>query len=109
MIVAQSIYRRLITSRGALKYDLDYGLDVADFLQQPMTPAYRASIAGMIKNEILKDDRVQDVAVSAEVSLDGSTITIVIKGTCSDPTGPFALTMAVSPAATLVVAIQGTQ
>lgn len=89
LVVAQAVYRRLTTPRGGLIDDPDYGLDVRSFLHKGMTPAEVRAIAGQIRLEILKDERVLDAEVRLrDVSMRRFTLEIA----CVTATGPFELT-----------------
>lgn len=104
LIVAQAIYRRLITPRGALIDDPDYGVDVRSFLHKAMTPSEQRATAGQIRLEILKDDRVMDVDVQlANVQMRSFDLEI----RCSTEVGPFELVGSVSDAGFAVKILRG--
>lgn len=89
LVVAQAALRRLTTPRGALLDDPDYGLDVQAYVHKAMTPAELRAMAGQIRLELLKDDRIEDAQVT--VTPDGaSRFSISIRGVTA--TGPFELT-----------------
>lgn len=60
-LLVQEAYKRITTPRGSVVDDDDYGKDVRSYLQKAMTAAEIASIPGQLRNEILKDDRFDDV------------------------------------------------
>lgn len=93
-LVIQAIYRRLITPRGGLLDDPDYGLDLHEFLELAMVPAQLATIPGRVQVEVLKDDRVQ--ACTVEVThATAERLGVRISLTLAD--GPHAFAVAVTP------------
>ena len=64
-LVGQACYRRLITQRGQLEDDQDYGLSLSAWLGAERTPADVASIPGQIRGELSKDERIDSVDVKA--------------------------------------------
>ena len=96
-LVAQACWRRLITSRGELIDDAEYGLGLTDMLSRGMTKRQLDALPGMIKKELLKDDRVASVAEVNVEELRAGAYTISIRGTASDG-GPFSLTRALDTA-----------
>lgn len=70
-IVAQALYRRLITPRGMLRrggQSAAYGLDVADYIGAVGTDAAVIALPSLVRGELTKDDRVSDVAVKATIA-----------------------------------------
>lgn len=101
-VVAQAVYRRLSTPRGMLIDAPDYGFDVRSLLHRGMTPEERAAIPGMIRAEVVKDERIQ----SAEVQLTDvlpESFRLVVR--CQTAEGPFRLTLHVSAAAVLLAEV----
>lgn len=66
-LVVQSLFRRLITPRGTLRggeEEQDYGIDLTELIGSVSnSDADAAVLAGIIRNELVKDSRVTDVAV----------------------------------------------
>ncbi len=93
--VAQAIFRRVTTPRGALLDDPDYGLDVRRFLHQAMTPEERATIPGRLRNEIRKDPRIERAGVTV-VTLTTDELELDIR--CETAEGPFELVASVTTA-----------
>lgn len=101
-LVAQAIYRRLYTPRGALWQDPDYGLDLRDYLSRRMTAAEIAAIPGDVVKEILKDERVE----RATVKLTKQTLEVLeIMVNVEAGTGPFSLTISVTQAAVTLASV----
>ncbi len=69
--VANALSRRLVTPRGGLFYDPDYGFDVRDYLGVALTRGKLAELIQGVESECLKDVRVQGLV--ARVSATGDT------------------------------------
>lgn len=101
-LVVQALARRLATPRGTLAGGRDegaYGIDLTDWIGAPASRAKLASLPGVIRSELLKDDRVSDVSVRVDATTDaGSLVTIEINADVllSDEGAAFPLTMVVS-------------
>ena len=81
----------------------DYGFDLRSLLHKGMTPAERAAIPGLVRAEVLKDQRVQRAEVQlTEVAPD--TLKLSIR--CFTAEGPFRMTLHVSAAAVLLTEVQ---
>jgi hypothetical protein len=91
--LAESNYRRVTTRRGSIPDAPDDGVDINDYLNQGITPAKLAEIPGILKNELEKDDRNSDVAVTMTPT-GADTYDIAISGSAA--AGPFSLTFAVA-------------
>jgi hypothetical protein len=64
--VAEAVSRRLVTPRGALAYDPDFGTDLRDWLEQDVEESGTAfAIASAIESECLKDERVSSAEAEA--------------------------------------------
>jgi hypothetical protein len=94
--LAQAMARRLITPRGSLFYDLEYGFDLRAYLNAGITQGdgFAFRLGAQIEAECLKDERVG--TVDAQLSYDPVTekLTVLLSGVASD--GPFRLVLAVS-------------
>jgi len=81
-VVAQALYRRLITPRGTLRGGDDesaYGFDVASYVGAVGTATALAALPGLVRGELVKDARVADVAATASITTDpGGLVSIVI-------------------------------
>ena len=93
LVVAQAVYRRLITPRTTLVDDPDYGLDVRRFLHRGMSATQFSTIPGQIRNEISKDDRVFNVRVTIQ-NVSALSFEVAILGNCA--VGTFSLTLGVT-------------
>ncbi len=104
-LLAQAVFHRLRTPRGACLDAPDDGLDLAEDLSSPMTPAQLAGIPGDIRSELLKDSRFVDAEVDfRQISPEVFKFTIGI--TLSS--GPeFDLVIGVADAAVRLLAVNG--
>lgn len=104
--IAQANYRRLITPRGSLPDDPDYGLDIQGYLSVGMTAKEIAEIPGEIQLELAKDDRnvESSLAVTLTQGAAGS-FKIAIAGETAN--GPFSLTFAVVDGTAALESING--
>lgn len=91
--LGNALCRRLITPRGSLFYDPNYGIDVRDYLKAGFTPSRLASLRSEITAEVLKDERVQSADVSVAVNQQAATMTITI--VVDIASGPFELMIGV--------------
>lgn len=99
--LAQALARRLITPRGGLLDDPNYGYDLTGFLNDDVTHATLASMQGQINAEMLKDERV--IAASSTVVFVSGQLIVTISIT--DGVGPFPLVLAVSSVTVQVLSI----
>jgi hypothetical protein len=98
-VVVEALYRRLITPRGTLRDDLTYGFDVSGFVGSVGYDRSGAVIAGMVVNELSKDDRVYNVTCEATLSTEanGSQILLLdVSATLQDSDEDFSLTLGVT-------------
>lgn len=101
VLLAQALARRLITPRGGLIDDPNYGYDVTQFLNDDIQPATITRMQGQIVAEMLKDERV--LAASCQVQFVGSQLMITISIT--DGIGPFPLVLAISAVSVQILSI----
>lgn len=90
--LAQAIARRLITPRGRLLDDANYGFDLTQFANDDLAPSDYARIRAGIEAECLKDERI--FAVTASVTLTANVLVVTVALTDAD--GPFTLVLGVS-------------
>lgn len=79
LVLAESLIRRLDCPRGELIDDYDYGIDLRTAANRGFTAAFLEEIAGLIKNELLKDDRVDSIVVNVSQA---STTKLLISIEC---------------------------
>jgi hypothetical protein len=76
--VAEAVARRWLTRRGSLVTDTDAGIDLRDWINASVTQADLYALAGSLKTEAERDERVADCDVT--VSFDPSTNTLAVTG-----------------------------
>lgn len=72
-LLAEAAYRRLITVRGTLLDDPNYGLGLVRWLQTEYTPAMLAALPAIIRLELMKDQRLDSVNVEIESTRNASS------------------------------------
>lgn len=87
--VSCAIIRRLITARGELVTDPDYGCGLPQRLNKGYTLAQLQDIQRDVVQECNKDDRV--LSVDVKVTFQDGELTVDVKGITRDPNGSFAL------------------
>lgn len=91
LCLVQALARRIITPRGALIDDPNYGYDITDFLDADVLPQTLSQVAGNIDAEFLKDQRV--VASASTVIVAANKL--IITSSVQDSDGPFSLVLSV--------------
>lgn len=107
LALAQALVRRLDCPRGALPDDDNYGIDLRSYLNRGTPVDELERLAGTIRGEITKDDRVRAAAVTVTPSLTGSSIAVEIRVEAKDPeVGTFTLTLAVTSAEVVLLELR---
>ncbi len=107
LALAQALVRRLDCPRGSLPDDPDYGIDVRSYCNRGIAANEVRALAGQIRAELAKDDRVDTLTVTVKPSSTGSTLIVEVFVTPVDARlGGFALTLAVSSAELLIEEIR---
>lgn len=100
-VVAEAIARRLITRRGQLVDDPNYGFALTDYLDADLTPAELVRIQAGVQAECLKDERVS--GATSTVTLAGSVLIVAIALTVA--AGPFTLVLSVSDVSATILQV----
>lgn len=87
--LGRALARRLSTPRGALSYDLDYGLDLRQYLHADVTSAAVANLAAAVAAECEKDRRVRQARVALAYDPALRRLRVTVRGTSVE--GPFEL------------------
>ncbi|MCS7069103.1 MAG: hypothetical protein N2313_04600 [Meiothermus ruber] len=88
--LAEAVARRLITPRGRLFYDLSYGLDLRQYLNEALTDEVRYEIETLVAAECEKDERVLSASATLiDAPPQARALQIAIDLETSD--GPFRL------------------
>ena len=98
-LVAEAAFRRLTTPRGTLRggeEEANYGLDLADLIGSVATASDAASLGGRIRNELLKDERIETADVTVVGTTAGPATSFDISIACTTKEGPFSLQLAVN-------------
>lgn len=104
-LVAQALYRRLITPRGTLRggdEESAYGFDVSAYVGAVGYATALQALPGLVRGELLKDDRITpnlDVVATIVDSGEGAglqEIRLEISAELADESGDFSLTLAVT-------------
>jgi len=93
LIVGEACMRRLITPRGRLIDDPNYGFDLSGYIHDDMGPRDIAALQVGASAECLKDERVLAADVKAVLSGQG-ILTVTVSLTTA--LGPFRLVLSVS-------------
>ena len=106
LALAQALVRRLDTPRGSLIDDGDYGIDLRSYCNRPTAAAELIALAGQVRGELLKDDRVDTLTVVMRPTSTGNAFDLELSIVPVDPRlGPFDLTLAVTSATIVIEAI----
>jgi hypothetical protein len=111
LIVAQALYRRLITPQGMLQWGEDesrYGFDLSGYVGAVGEDAALIALPSQVAAELAKDDRVSDVRAVVNTVDSGAgllTILISVDVALKDEAGNFNLTMTVGQARTELVSV----
>ena len=77
VVLGESVARRLITPRGGLFYDRNYGYDIRRYFKAGGLS--RAQLARLVEAEIYKDERVKSAAVGVEWDRQDEALTVDIR------------------------------
>jgi len=99
-VIFEAVLRRLMTPRGSLAYDLDYGTDVRGMLNASTTSSELFALQASIEAEAEKDERVLRAdAVITQLQ----TFVYRIDLSLTTSAGPFLLVLAATPTALTVL------
>ena len=107
LALAQALVRRLDCPRGTLIDDGNYGIDLRGYCNRPTTTSELRALAGQVRAELQKDDRVDSITVRLEPTSNGNAFALKIRVEPIDPrVGGFALTLAVTSATIIIEALE---
>lgn len=93
LVLGQACARRLITPRGTLIDDPNYGYDLRQLINDDLSQRDIANLSTNITQELLKDERVLAADVKITVTSAGNAI-VIVQITGAD--GPFQLVLSVN-------------
>jgi len=92
--LGNALARRLITPRGTLRYDLGYGTDVRQYLNEGVTRADVSAIVAAIQQELESDERVLRANVE-KINLNEAASSLTVEIRIDTDEGPFTLVLAI--------------
>lgn len=108
LVLAQALFRRMDCPRGENPDDTDYGIGVRQMLNVGVVSSDISQLAGQVRVELLKDDRVDSLTVRVSDIGDGTGRHLQFKIQVVPvyrELGPFTLTLNASSAELLLEAI----
>lgn len=106
LLLAQALVRRLDCPRGALPDDANYGFALSEYLNRGSTAANLREVASKTRGELVKDDRVDTVRVTVEMTTTTQMKVRIVVVPIDSRLGPFTLTLAVTSASVLIMALE---
>lgn len=100
--VAEAIARRLMTPRGTLDYDPDYGFDVRELLSAAVDERRLFWVRAEIEAEAEKDERVRGATATLERTADAIVVTLALE----TAEGPFRLTLGIDDVTVAILSIE---
>lgn len=107
-LVGEAAFRRLTTPRGMLRGGEDeanYGMDLTSFIGA--SPRGISTLEGRIRNELLKDERIDKVTARVAKTLDGPATILRIEIDAETRDGPFTLVVQVDEISAQLLNIEG--
>lgn len=106
--IAQALLRRLSCPRGRLPDDPDYGFDLRGTLNRGTDANALRDLAGQIKSEVLKDNRIDGADVTTTYTAQTETLDVTLWIVAVDPAlGEFSLTFAVQAGELMLKELNG--
>lgn len=102
ILLGQALVRRLLTPRGRLIDDPDYGYCLTDLFSDDLGQSDLGEIQAGVDTEMLKDERV----ISSQTTVTFASGVLLVSTLIQDGTGPFTLTLAVNAVSVTVLSIQ---
>ena len=102
--LGEALARRLCTPRGGLLDDPGYGTDVRSWLNSSLDTRALQTIAVLVREELLQDERVEDASVTVAYTAPRLTITAQVRSSA----GPLTLVLAVSAVTVDLLRVEAT-
>ncbi len=107
LALAQAIVRRLDCPRGQLPDDKDYGIGLRQYLNRGTAADDIRRLGGEIRNEVLKDDRIDRLTVTVRPNETGSILILELAvQPFSAELGVFTLTLSATSSQILIEEIR---
>ena len=101
-LIAEALYRRVITPRGRVIDDPNYGTDLTQYINDDQPKSAQAQIQAAVVQECLKDERVLQCTCTTSLNSIGvMSITIYF---IAAP-GPFTLVLAATPTSVNILSV----
>ena len=101
LLLGQALSRRLMTPRGRLLEDANYGFDLTQYVNSDLAPVDLAQIRAGIETECLKDERI--LGATANVQLINNVL--IVNVILLDGVGPFPLVLSVTAVTTTILSV----
>ena len=107
-VLVQSLVARQTTATGSVLAVPDDCFDVRDWISKGMTTSEINQLGPQVEAELLKDERVQTVSVTAQFSL--QTSTLILTELIRSAFGPFKLVLTLTASSvSYIISSQGLQ
>lgn len=107
LVLAQATLRRFITPRGSIPDAPNDGLDLMAWVSLGTTSTDIRALAGQMRAEATKDDRIAEASVTVSPSANGSQLSTSVRVVPADPAiAPFTMVLAVTSAGVLLEEIR---
>jgi len=103
LCLVQALARRLITPRGRLIDDPNYGYDLSQWLGSDIGPVDIAQIQHLTRAEVMKDERLQSATVTAQFLAASNTMIVTIS--VSTVLGNLQLVLGVNAVTTTIITV----
>lgn len=106
--IGEAVIRRLTCPRGRMPDDPSYGIDLRSFCNRGVPASELRALEGTIRNEVAKDDRIDEFTVDLTMTSAAKTIRVALTITPIDTKlGPFPLVFAITGDGSLAVEAMG--
>jgi phage baseplate assembly protein W len=92
-LLAEAVFRRLITPRGRLIDDPEYGTDITAYLNDDVSPRTLAMLKSAIVAECAKEERIEGASVIITPPAMTAIGAYIIEISLESAEGPFTLTI----------------
>jgi phage baseplate assembly protein W len=93
-ILSEALAKRFSTPTGKLFFHPDYGLDLREYLNSPMTDTLLIRIKSAVEIQAIQDERIFEAL--STVSYDAASSTLLVQVDATSAFGPFSMVLAVT-------------